>query len=119
MTRKQKIIIFIFIISFIFLPFLSQAVSLKDPLGGRYGSDPEDIATLIGDVARIIIGTVGSFALIMFIYGGFMMLISAGNEKKIEEGKKILTWSVIGILAILSSYLVLSLVINALTGQPL
>jgi uncharacterized membrane protein len=52
---------------------------------------------------QVFMGLIGIIALILIIYGGFLMLTSAGNEERISEGKKIIQWVVIGILIILLS----------------
>ena len=54
-------------------------------------------------VAKIILGVTGSFALLMFVYGGFEMLRSAGNQEGVTRGKTILRNAVIGIFIIFGS----------------
>ncbi len=51
---------------------------------------------------------------ILFAWGGILILISAGNPSKISEGKKILTGTLIGLLIILSAYLIVKTFINTL-----
>jgi hypothetical protein len=55
------------------------------------------------NVANIILGLTGSFALLMFVYGGFLMLSSAGEAEKVTEGKAVLRNAVFGILIIMMS----------------
>ncbi len=59
------------------------------------------------NIASLIIAVTGSFALLMFVYGGFTMLSSGGESKKIEHGKTILRNAVIGIFLIfLAGYII-------------
>ncbi|OGZ53426.1 MAG: hypothetical protein A3B25_01880 [Candidatus Ryanbacteria bacterium RIFCSPLOWO2_01_FULL_48_26] len=51
---------------------------------------------------------------ILFAWGGILILTSAGNPGKISDGKKILTGTLIGILIILSAYLIVKTFIDAL-----
>ncbi len=51
---------------------------------------------------------------ILFAWGGILIIISSGNPGKISEGKKILTGTIIGVLIMLSAYLIVSTFINVL-----
>ena len=81
---------------------------------------------MMGNVAQIILGATGSFALLMFVYGGFVMVISAGDSSKVSEGKKILMNAVFGIVVILTAGIVLRYALGILVqnnnfkliGQP-
>lgn len=66
------------------------------------------------NVANFIVGVSGSFALLMFVWGGFQWITSAGNEKKVSSGKTILTNAVIGIILIFSSGYVVDYIVGRL-----
>ena len=51
---------------------------------------------------------------LLFAWGGVLILISAGNSGKISEARKILTGTVIGVLIILSAFLIVKTFILAL-----
>lgn len=134
MTR-QRILIFIFLIVLaqFFLVSESLAVTggtatgagttgaaapgstgLVNPLGGNNGiTDPR---TIIGNVIKAGLGIVGSLALVIFIFGGFTWVTSAGNEEKIKKGKDMLMWAVFGLAVVFLSYALVTFVINAMTG---
>lgn len=76
-----------------------------------------DIPTLIGIIINAVLGIVGSIALIMFIYGGFLMLISQGDPAKIKKGKDALIWSVLGLVVIFGSYIFVNYIIIGLSGK--
>ncbi len=76
----------------------SSPTSLTNPLGAR---TPE---VLIGDAINTIFSLVGSLALLMFIYGGFTWMTSAGNKEAVDKGKNIIKWAAIGLVIIFSSY---------------
>jgi|GEM_PF-806809 len=62
---------------------------------------------LFGNIANLIVGLTGSLALLMFVYGGFLMITAAGAEDKIKKGKEVLRNAVFGIFIImLSGYVV-------------
>jgi len=91
-----------------------SSVSLNDPL-----SLPKDkpIPALISRVITGALGVVGSFALLMFIYGGFMWMLSGGNEKMVEKGKSTLIWAALGLVIIFMSYALVNFVIKTATGS--
>ncbi len=66
------------------------------------------------NVVDIILGVVGSLALLMFVYGGIMMLISAGNSDKVSKAKGIIIAAVIGLGIVFASYLIIEFVMRAL-----
>lgn len=56
------------------------------------------------------IGIAGAIAFLYFLYGTFLILTSAGNPEKIEEGKQIMTSSLTGLLLIIFSVLLLKII---------
>lgn len=124
----KKIILFssfLFLILFTIVPpLVSQAqTSIIDPNAtGTNGNTPyekgdytlDDILAIAIGASRWILGIVGSLALIMFIYGGFLFLISAGSSEKISEAQKIITAAVIGLFIVFASYLIIKFVLQSL-----
>lgn len=64
-----------------------------------------------------ILGMVGSISLLMFIYGGFTLLMSHGEPAKVTEGKKIITTAIIGIIIVFSSYIIVKFVVTDMLGM--
>lgn len=100
----KKIIPLSWLIAF---PVLAQ--QLPNPLGTT------DIRVIIANIIRAALGVVGSVALLMFIYGGFLWMTAAGNEKKVQQGKDTLVWATLGLAIIFAAYAILNFVIGALT----
>ena len=123
---KNKKIIFALIICGLVLTLMPAFVNateeeggvLVNPLGGTEASPKgtTDISTIIGKVIKAVLGIVGSIALLMFIYGGFLWLTSGGGKERIKKGKDILIWAIIGLVIIFLSYTLVEFVITALTG---
>ena len=79
---------------------LTMGIQLKNPLGeGR--DNPDQI---IADLISAVLGLIAGIALIFFIYGGFMMLISGGSEERITKGKGTLLWASVGLIVVFGSY---------------
>jgi hypothetical protein len=92
-------------------PGTSGAVKLDNPLTGS--ATNTDIPTLLGKVINSVMGVIGSLALVMFIYGGIIWMLSAGNQEQVTKGKNILIWAAVGIVIIFSSYALVKLVLTA------
>ncbi len=73
-------------------------------------------AEIIGRAIRGILSVIGAIALLIVVYGGIILLTSVGKSEKIEKGKKIITWAVLGVAIILGSYVLVGYVISAITG---
>lgn len=71
-----------------------------------------DIAVNVLDLLLSIIGIV---AMISMIIGGLMYLTAAGDERRIDKGKEIFKYSIIGIVVALSAVVVINEV-NSLLG---
>lgn len=108
-------------------PVATTTVAPATPTGGPvvgFGnplcpdpSKPCDPPTVIGNIIRALLGIVGSIALAMFIYGGFIWMIGGqrGAEKKVRYAKEIIVWSAAGLLVIFASYILVDFVIKKLT----
>ena len=79
---------------------------------GEYGIN--DFANLIVKVSTIILGVVGSLALLAFVVGGFMLMLSGGNKNWIDRGKATLIGAVIGLAIVFLSYAIISLVFTSM-----
>ena len=64
--------------------------------------EAENIGELIkkiGDLLRVLAIGVG---IIMVIYSGIMIMTAGGSEEKVTKGKKMLTWTIIGVAIVVS-----------------
>jgi len=73
-----------------------------------------DIVKVGVKATEILLGLSGSVALLFFIYGGVVFLISGGSAEKITKGKTIIVNSVIGIIIIFSSFIIIQFSMKAL-----
>lgn len=123
----------VFLIGLVFSASLVSAqgetVNLINPIGGteqdpqgisRLGSDDPAQKPIVELTARIItsaLGLVGSLTLLVFIYGGFVWLTSAGAPDKVKKGWSAMVYAAIGLFIIFGAYAILSTVIRGLTGS--
>jgi len=120
----KKIVLFV---SFLFiilsaisfsLPVQAQTTtSIIDPKAAAYEEGNyslDDILIIVISASRWILGIVGSLALLMFIYGGFTFLTSAGSSEKIGQAQKIIVAAVIGLIIVFASYLIIKFVLQSI-----
>jgi hypothetical protein len=81
---------------------------VSDATGGA-----NDARTLVLRIVNFFLGFLGLLAVLMIIYGGVLVVTSAGDPEKAGKGKKILLYAAIGILIILLSFAIVSTVLNA------
>ena len=67
---------------------------------------------LLIKVTNRVLMVVGGVALLMFIYGGFIILTAAGSSDGIKKGKQALVAATIGLVIIFSAQLLLSFLLD-------
>jgi len=56
------------------------------------------------NVGTYIFGFIGALALLFFVYGGFMMILSQGNQEKVKKGTSAMVAAVIGLVIAFGAY---------------
>ncbi len=90
------------------LPANLSAATLDNPL------QTTDIRDVIGRLIQAVLGVTGSIALFMFVYGGFLWLISGGEADKVKKGKDVMKWAILGLVVIVGAYTIVRTIITAL-----
>ncbi len=108
MVWKEKGKIFLLASTFLFLAEQAQAFVLRNPL--QVNSIEEIIAAISNYIFYISI--VG--APLGILIGAFMILFSAGDPGKVDKGRKIILWTVVGFAIILFSRGILSVIKSVL-----
>ena len=73
-----------------------------------------DFTRVAINISKIILGIVGSLALLAFVAGGLMMMLSAGNPEWVTRGKQTLIGAVVGLSIVFTSYMIIQLVFASL-----
>lgn len=110
MKRRSYIIVSVLLL-LLLVPRVTFALEPILPDCGKYTngtiSDPctvSDLLQLLVNISQWILGVMGSVALGLFVYGGFMWVTAAGNSSRVESGKNILVGTVVGIVIVLAAY---------------
>ncbi|MBI4253164.1 hypothetical protein HY623_03250 [Candidatus Uhrbacteria bacterium] len=81
---------------------------VASPFGPKF-----NVPELIGDTLRRFLEIIGIIALVIFIYGGFLWMISLGDETRVKRGRETMIWAGMGLIAILGSYIVIKFILDA------
>jgi len=67
-------------------------------------------------IVQVLLFVAGGIAVLFVIIGGFQYITSAGNTEGATRGKKTVINSIIGIVIIILSYLIISVIVDTLLG---
>lgn len=121
----MKKIVFLLILVAILLPYAAFAVTLnlEYPVlpGAPNINNPENqgLDSLIAWFYVFIISIAGVAAFIMIIWGGIQWMSSSGNTTATTEAKDKIQKAVLGLLLILSSFIILQIINPELTNLQL
>ncbi len=96
-------------------PAFAQIPVLWPGLGPPEGAD---LTHLIAYIARVILYLIGVIAVLFLIIGGFQYITSAGNPDSIEKAKTTILYAIVGIIACLLAYAVVTYIVKALETGP-
>ncbi|MBX4186746.1 MAG: pilin [Candidatus Doudnabacteria bacterium] len=81
---------------------------------GLPGAPSSRLSTELTDIVRLVLQIVGLIAVGFLIYGGFQYITSSGNAEQTESAKKTIQNAIIGLLVIILSYTIVTVIINAI-----
>lgn len=82
---------------------LQQGLSKTGSAAG-FGTQSQNIYTLIGYALSALFGLLGITFLILLVYAGILYLLDRGEGKNVEKGKKIISASIQGMVIVVVSY---------------
>lgn len=99
------------------LPVHAEQLEAGDILGEEFGEETglgqADLKTAIAQLINVALGFLGIVAVIMILLGGFKWMTAGGNDKNVEEARKLIIAGIIGLAIILSAYAIASFVISS------
>lgn len=107
-TRFATVALAVLLGVLVLAPIASAAVSIPNPI------KCDTAQCLITQVIKYIFGIIAVLATFMFIWGGILMLTSAGNAQRVKQAKDTLTYAAIGIVVILLSWSAIVFVIKGI-----
>jgi len=112
----NKVNIFLYSLLGLFSPVLVVAQGLVSPQKptGVPGNSGDRASSVILVYINLALAIVGIIAVGFLIYGGFRYITSAGNDEVAGEAKKTILNSIIGLVVIILSYTIITVIINAI-----
>lgn len=80
------------------------------------GFSKKDPREIVANIIKILLGFLGTIAVVLIIYAGFLWMTAAGNPDKTKKAKDIMSAAVTGLVIILISYGITVFVTNALSN---
>jgi len=90
----------------------TDAIKKIDELSPSELNKSDDLASIVGNAISLILGIIGSAALLVFLYSGIMWMTSGGNEKTIGNAEKSMVWAAIGLFTVFFSYILVKYIIT-------
>lgn len=117
----KKLFIITFIVFIAITPFIAvQAAGFIPPCATDPGKEGDcgvcDFIYTASEISRWIFGIMGILALGFFIYAGFLWITSAGTMSKVEQGKKLMVQTIVGVIVIVLAWTIVNFVIANLAG---
>ncbi|MFA5124885.1 MAG: hypothetical protein WC473_03660 [Patescibacteria group bacterium] len=72
------------------------------------------LPTIVGGVVQAVLGILGTLLVLLLIYAGFIWMTAQGNEKKVDEAKKMIYNAVIGLAIVAGAWAITSFVLDQL-----
>ena len=76
------------------------------------GEGEVDIRITIARIIKALMTVLGTVAVILIVYAGFLWMTAGGNEEQITKAKKLILNATIGLIIILSAYAIAAFVID-------
>ncbi len=89
--------------------------NLRDAGEGAGQSSSQTLPVLVGKIIQALIGVIGIIFVIYTVYAGYLWMTAGGDEKKVEDAKRIIKQGVIGMLVMLAAYGIAEFVVGAIS----
>jgi hypothetical protein len=119
LKQKTKFIIslLVFLISGILFAgavFAQDATLGAAAVGEAAGLQAGDPRVIVGNIIQVILGLLGTVAIVLVLYGGFLYMTAGGDNTKVEKAKKYLINAGIGTAIIILSFAITTFILSSL-----
>lgn len=110
--KSKQFAILMFSILFLFFIYYGASAALV-PCGYGVGAPCTlcDLLVMVNNIVNFLTAISISIATIMILWGGFLLLMAAGNEEKLKSAKSVLTTAIIGLVIVLVSWIIINTLI--------
>lgn len=115
MKRKISFLTFL-MLAFLFLNHSDVFAALSMPTGTNLPQNEGGIAEILANFLYWVLEIIGLIAMISFVISGIQYFFAAGDEKMMETAKRNFTYSIIGVVAALSGFVIIRAIDVILKG---
>ncbi len=90
----------------------SSVEDLKSSARSLNKTNWTSISDIIGKATNMLMVYIGSISLVLYIWAGFLWMTSAGNADRAGKGKQIVVWTTLGVVVMLSAYIIVGFILN-------
>ena len=108
-TKTFLLLTLVFTAGLLFVS-IAHAQYMGFDVGSDTGLSSYDVRWNATQIIRSALSVLGIILLGVIIYSGFLWMTAGGNDDKVSEAKKWLTRSIIGLIIVLTSYMITSFV---------
>ncbi|MFH1253648.1 MAG: hypothetical protein V1664_04985 [Candidatus Uhrbacteria bacterium] len=83
-------------------------------VAGGFASDAPSVYEIVGRSINVLLTLIGVLLLVMTVYGGFQYVMSHGDKEKAAKAQKLITYTVLGAVIILSAFAISGFILDAL-----
>lgn len=87
-----------------------------ESIGGSIGLGSADLKTTVINILKWVLGALTLVALVYLIYGGFLWLTAAGDERRIEKAKQVILQALIGMVIVLLAWAIVIFVAGGISN---
>lgn len=86
---------------------------------GEIYSQNDSLEEKIGNVVKVVLGTLGTIFIILIVVSGYTWMTSGGNEEKVKKARANIKSSIIGLVVVLAAYAVSLFLASYFAGATL
>lgn len=87
-----------------------------ESIGGQLGLGDADLRQVVINVIRWVLGILTLTGVVYMMYGGYLWLTAAGNEKRVEKAKQVILQAAIGMVIVLLAWAIVFFVARSIAN---
>lgn len=91
---------------------------LATELQTELGCIPTDPLGFVARFYSIGLGLIGGLAVLFIIYGGYLLMTSQGDLRRVESGKSYIIYSIMGLLLAIFGYVFMQIIVVDVLKLP-
>jgi len=122
-NASRTLVLVAFVLLVLFLPEIVSAQLTTGDVGLDFatatGLATTDIRVFVGRVINAFFALLGFIAVLLYVYAGYLWMTSTGDAAKVDQAKKVITNTTIGLVIMIMAYSITAFIIQALTGHSI